>query len=216
MPTIEQIRAARALLGWNQHDLANKAGLSQTGIARIENGTNQPNSKTIEKISKAFDDADIEFLGDAGLRKKSGEIKIFEGVDGFRQFMNDIYNTAREQGGEFCLHNAKPDNWYKWLGEDWFNMHSKRMSDLGDRVSFKITAEEGNTNLISNEFAEYRWFPKEHFDDQCIYAYGDRLAFVNFKEKDILVRMLQDQSFSEGFRVLFNIAWDSVAIKIPQ
>lgn len=216
MPTIEQIRAARALLGWNQHDLANKAGLSQTGIARIENGTNQPNSKTIEKISKAFDDADIEFLGDAGLRKKSGEIKIFEGVDGFRQFMNDIYNTAREQGGEFCLHNAKPDNWYKWLGEDWFNMHSKRMSDLGDRVNFKITAEEGNTNLISSEFAEYRWFPKEHFDDQCIYAYGDRLAFVNFKEKDILVRMLQDKSFSEGFRVLFNIAWDSVAIKIPQ
>ena len=92
MPTIEQIRAARALLGWNQHDLANKAGLSQTGIARIENGTNQPNSKTIEKISTAFDDADIEFLGDAGLRKKSGEIKIFEGVDGFRQFMNDPAN----------------------------------------------------------------------------------------------------------------------------
>ncbi|MBL4805119.1 MAG: helix-turn-helix transcriptional regulator [Alphaproteobacteria bacterium] len=216
MPTIEQIRAARALLGWNQHDLANKAGLSQTGIARIENGTNQPNSKTIEKISKAFDEADIEFLGDAGLRKKSGEIKVFEGVDGFRQFMNDIYNTAREQGGEFCLHNAKPDNWYKWLGEDWFAMHSKRMSDLGDRVTFKITAEEGNTNLISSEFAEYRWFPAEQFDDQCIYAYGDRLAFVNFKEKDILVRMLQDKSFSEGFRVLFNIAWDSVAIKIPQ
>ena len=50
MPTIEQIRAARALLDWSQSDLADKAGLSQTGIARIENGTNQPNSSTLEKI----------------------------------------------------------------------------------------------------------------------------------------------------------------------
>ena len=214
MPTIEQIRAARALLGWNQHDLADKAGLSQTGIARIENGTNQPNSKTLAKIETAFDQAEIEFLGDAGLRKRSGEIKVFQGADGFKEFMNDIYHVAKEQGGEFCLHNAKPDNWYKWLGEDWFKMHSERMANLGDQIRFKITAEEGNTNLISSKFAEYRWFPKELFDDQCIYAYGDRLAFVNFRENDILIRMLQDKSFAEGFRILFNIAWDGVAIKI--
>ena len=216
MPTIEQIRAARALLGWNQHDLAEKAGLSQTGIARIENGTNQPNSKTLEKIGNAFDNADIEFLGDTGLRKRTGEIKMYRGSDGFKEFMNDVYEVAKVTGGEFCLHNAKPDNWYKWLGEDWFNMHSERMSKLGDKISFKITAEEGNTRLISSAFAEYRWFPSELFDDQCIYSYGDRLAFVNFREEDILIRLLQDKSFAEGFRVLFNIAWDRVAIKIPQ
>ena len=54
MPTIEQIRAARALLGWSQSDLADRADLSQTGIARIENGTNKPNSKTLEKIKAAL------------------------------------------------------------------------------------------------------------------------------------------------------------------
>lgn len=214
MPTIEQIRAARALLGWNQHELADKAGLSQTGIARIENGTNQPNSKTLKKIETAFDAADIEFLGASGLRKRTGEIKTLQGVDGFKEFMNDIYAVAKDQGGEICLHNAKPDNWYKWLGADWFKMHSERMADLGDKIRFKITAEEGNHNLISSAFAEYRWFPKELFNEQCIYAYGNKLAFINFSPEDILIRVLEDKGFSEGFRVLFNIAWDNVAIPI--
>ena len=36
MPTIEQIRAARALLGWSQSDLADRADLSQTGIALFD------------------------------------------------------------------------------------------------------------------------------------------------------------------------------------
>ena len=142
MPTIEQIRAARALLDWSQSDLANYAGLSQTGIARIENGTNQPNSSTLEKISAAFEDADIEFLGMTGLRKNSGEIKTFRGAEGFRNFMDDLYDTAKTTGGEICLHNAKPGNWRKWLGEEWFQMHSKRMSDLGDKIDFRITVEE--------------------------------------------------------------------------
>ena len=216
MPTIEQIRAARALLGWSQHDLADKAGLSQTGIARIENGTNQPNSKTIDKINTAFDIADVEFLGSSGVRKRSGEIKTYRYADGFKEFLNDVYDVAKTQGGEFCLHNAKPDNWIKWLGEDWFKMHSDRMADLGDQLKFKITAEEGNTNLISSGFAEYRWFPKELFNDQCIYAYGDQLAFVTFRDDEVFVRVLRDSAFSEGFRVLFNIAWEGIAIKIPQ
>jgi len=214
MPTIEQIRAARALLGWSQHDLADKADLSQTGIARIENGTNQPNSKTIQKIETAFDAADVEFLGSSGVRKRTGEIRTLHGVDGFKELLNDVYFTAKEEGGEYRLHNANPDNWIQWLGEDWFNMHSERMAALTNGMNFKITTEEGNDNLISSSFAEYRWFPSELFDDDCIYAYGNKLAFVTFGDDDIFIRILNDKSFAQGFRILFDIAWNGVAIKI--
>lgn len=216
MLTIEQIRAARALLDWSQSDLAEHSGLSQTGIARIENGTNQPNSRTLTKIQEAFDKADIEFLGTSGLRKKSGEIKVLRGQEGFRKFMDDVYEVAKTTGGEICLHNAKPENWYKWLGEDWFKMHSQRMAKLGNKINFKITAEEGNTLFISSEFAEYRWFPLELFHEHCIYAYGNKLAFLNFSEDTVLIRILEDKAFAEGFRILFNIAWDGVAIVPPK
>lgn len=216
MPTLEQIRAARALLGWSQSDLANRAGLSQTGIARIENGTNHPNSQTLSKIERAFEDNDIEFMGSNGLRKKTDEVKTLRGTDGFKEFMNDVFHTAKSEGGTICLHNARPSNWYKWLGEDWFHMHSDRMRNLGDRIVFRITAEEGTMNLISSAFAEYRWFPKELFNQQSVYAYGNKLAFMTFKEDDVVIRILDNKEFSDGFRILFDIAWDSVAIKIPK
>ena len=93
MPTVEQIRAARALIGWSQGDLADHAGLSQTGIARIENGTNHPNSTTIEKIRSAFERVNVEFLDDSGVRKRSGQVQMLRGVQGIRQFFNELYNT---------------------------------------------------------------------------------------------------------------------------
>lgn len=213
MPTIEQIRAARALLDWSQSDLANFAGLSQTGIARIENGTNQPNSSTLEKIKGAFENSNIEFLGTSGVRRNSGEVKTFRSIEGFREFMNDIYDTAKAQGGEICLHNAKPQNWRKWLGDEWFKMHSARMAALGNKIDFRITTEEGNRDFISSEFAEYRWFPADLFNEQSFYAYGKKLAFVNFSDDDVSVSVLDNKNFAEGFRILFNIAWDQVAKK---
>lgn len=211
MPSIEQIRAARALLGWSQSDLADRADLSQTGIARIENGTNRPNSKTLEKIEAAFDHADIEFLGFDGVRRRVGEVRTLEGIDGFKAFLDSLYDVAKTQGGDIILHNAKPANWKKWLGEDWWEMHSNRMKRLGDHIHYRITTKEGTTDFISNDFAHYRWFPADLFNDQSIYTYGDKLAFVTFGEDSIQIRVLDNQHFARGFKVLFDIAWEKVA-----
>ena len=123
MPTIAQIRAARALLDWSQSDLASHAGLSQTGIARIENGTNKPNSSTIVKIRGAFDQGDIEFIGDSGVKKRTGEIKTLRGKDGFSFFLDDVYETALANGTvdnpcQVYLSNVVHENWTKWMGSD--------------------------------------------------------------------------------------------------
>ena len=59
--------------------MAEYADLSQTGIARIENGTNKPNSTTLNKIMTAFEQADIEFIGDTGVKKRTSEIRTLRG-----------------------------------------------------------------------------------------------------------------------------------------
>lgn len=212
MPTIEQIRAARALIGWSQGELAAQSGLSQTGIARIENGTNQPNSSTIQKIIKAFDLADIEFIGESGVRKRSGEIQTLTGEQGFRDFMNDVYEIAKEQGGEICLYNAYPENWNKFLGQSWYEMHSKRMQKISDNYVFRVSVNEGEGQFIGKDFVEYRWFPKEIFNEQSFYAYGDRLAFLNFTENNVVINVIKNKDFADGFRALFNIAWNNVSV----
>lgn len=48
------IVANRMQRNWSQAELAQKAGLHQSQVARIENGEQLPNSQTLGKIAKAF------------------------------------------------------------------------------------------------------------------------------------------------------------------
>ena len=74
MITAEQCRAARGLLGWNQHDLAKAAGVGIVTVHQFEVGLRQPRRATLEVIRRAFETAGIEFIdengGGAGLRMK--------------------------------------------------------------------------------------------------------------------------------------------------
>jgi transcriptional regulator with XRE-family HTH domain len=62
-----QIRAARALLGWKQLDLAKGAGVSEITIKNIERGVTDARGSTLAAIQDAFYKAGIVFLdrGDA-------------------------------------------------------------------------------------------------------------------------------------------------------
>lgn len=211
MPSIEQIRAARALLDWSQSDLAEKSGLSQTGIARLENGTHSPGSATLEKIEAAFDKADIEFLDISGVRKRSGQIKIYRGKDDFRRFMDDVYITARDIGGDICLFNARPQNWLTLLGKQWCVMHANRMAKIKENYNFRTIARYKDQHLIGQAFMEYRWIPENMFNERAFYCYGDKLAFLDFKNDNIDIWVLKHKEFAEGFRTLFQISWDNVA-----
>jgi transcriptional regulator with XRE-family HTH domain len=64
-----QIRAARALLGWSQTDLAHVAGIGLATLQRIEQteGVVKGNFSTILKIQKALEEAGIRFTdGETG------------------------------------------------------------------------------------------------------------------------------------------------------
>ena len=220
MPTIEQIRAARALIGWSQGDLADHAGLSQTGIARIENGTNQPNSSTIEKIKKAFDHADIEFIGDNGVKRKKGEVKVYKGADGFSFFLDDVYNTAIQNGTienptQIYLSNVVHNNWVKWMGPEKWEHHVDRMIKDKEIMDVRIIVKEGDSFFPAKEYSQYKWMPQEIFSDKSFYSYHDRLAFLNFKEDDVEIMIMRHPEFAQGYRNLFLIAWDTAAKTPP-
>lgn len=76
MITARQIRAARALLGWSQQELADKAIVSLNAVVRIEKEKVDPRASTLNAIETAFKKAGIEFLGTdsrgEGVRLSSG------------------------------------------------------------------------------------------------------------------------------------------------
>lgn len=67
MITSEQVRAARALLRWEQKDLADASKVSLPSIKRLEGqpGELAAQERTVTAIIKAFIEAGVVFLGTA-------------------------------------------------------------------------------------------------------------------------------------------------------
>ena len=68
MTTIRQVKAARALLGWSQSDLARHSGISEPTIARLEliDGELGGRGETVRKIRTALEASGIEFIEENG------------------------------------------------------------------------------------------------------------------------------------------------------
>jgi transcriptional regulator with XRE-family HTH domain len=68
----EQCRAARALLGWTQRELAAKARVGLITVRHFETAAHVPRLATLDAIKRAFESAGIEFIdengGGAGVR----------------------------------------------------------------------------------------------------------------------------------------------------
>jgi transcriptional regulator with XRE-family HTH domain len=65
--TIEQLRAARSLLGWSQSKLAQQAGVSVPTVKRVETGTGpRVSDQARAKLQRALEAAGIVFLNENG------------------------------------------------------------------------------------------------------------------------------------------------------
>jgi transcriptional regulator with XRE-family HTH domain len=79
MITRAQCRAARALLEWNQQELALKASVGIVTVHQFESGVSQPRRSTLDVIRRAFESAGVEFIdengGGPGVRLKKRQQK---------------------------------------------------------------------------------------------------------------------------------------------
>ena len=68
MRSVRQIKAARALLGWSQEDLARYSTVSEPTIARLESTDGELGGRaaTIAKIVDAIEKAGVEFIEENG------------------------------------------------------------------------------------------------------------------------------------------------------
>ena len=77
LSTVQQLRGARAMLGWSQKELADRSGLSVPTIKRLESGSGllAIRLSTLQKLQTTLEKAGILFLsedetGGPGLRPK--------------------------------------------------------------------------------------------------------------------------------------------------
>ena len=76
MISAEQIRAARALLGWTQADLARRSGISEVAIKNVERGMTDPRSSTLRALITAFEKAGVIFLPSGNTRDGGPGVRL--------------------------------------------------------------------------------------------------------------------------------------------
>ncbi|TDK49708.1 helix-turn-helix domain-containing protein [Antarcticimicrobium luteum] len=66
--SVEQVKAARALLRWSQGDLANRSGVSLPTIKRLEAATGEIGGRvdTANSIRAALESAGVQFIEENG------------------------------------------------------------------------------------------------------------------------------------------------------
>lgn len=66
MVSPRQIRAARALLGWSQQQLADAAIISLNALIRLERGQVDSRVSTLNAVTRALTKAGVEFIPSNG------------------------------------------------------------------------------------------------------------------------------------------------------
>ncbi|PZQ48873.1 MAG: hypothetical protein DI551_00650 [Micavibrio aeruginosavorus] len=163
MATGKQIAAARALAGWDQKDLAARAGLTQQTISNIEAGGGAQ-AATLQKIHRAFAPLGIS-ITPTGISQIEPDIITFE------DFM-DVLADARvilKRGQDICFHCADDRRSDEAVTEVLRALEK-------DGIKLRFTYEEGNS-FFSTSPANYRWIPAAYFASaQVQVIYADRVV----------------------------------------
>ncbi len=203
---VNQIRAARGLLGWSQKELAKRSGVSDVSIINYEKGKRTPHQNTLNKIIQAFQLGGVDFTEDGGVRPRQSRIITYEGREGFIKFFDDIYEVVKShEKPDLCITNVREALYDKWLG-NFEPIHNKRMTaESGSKI--RALLKEGDKHLTSQTYAEYRWLKSEQFADTSLYLYGDKCAFIDFQEESVKVTVVEDKAVSDSLRKMFDIVW---------
>lgn len=210
MITLEQIKAARALLNWNQEVLAAAAGISKPALANLESGKVMPRTETLQAITKALEEAGVEFTEGPGVRL-SGEtlrVQIFEGNDAIFRLWKDQQETLKG-GGERLITGLNERMFDGLAGKQRFRTILEKFRAQG--ITSRLLVEDGDTYFVE-PVSHYRWVSKEMFSQVPYFVYANKYAIL-LTEPFTRVVLIENKAIADSYRKQFNAIWD--AAKIP-
>lgn len=203
-----QIKAARALLGLSQEELAGRTGLSITTIRKIENGEISPRSTTMNAIRRAVEDAGWEFIYPEGIRRRQESVIVYEGADSTDLFFNDMLDTVRQKGGEVCGSLVSQDMLVHSLGAHAKN-NADRLTKLNEATSIKCLVEEPDDMPILLPRYQFKIASKRHMSAVPYFVYGDKQVIVIPEGREhFKYYVIPNISMAQKYRTHFLNLWE--------
>lgn len=188
--TLEQIKAARALLDWTQKDLAEYADLNPALVANYESGRTK-SSEVGSAIYKALVANGIEFTGGGVLPRQVSSYML----DSYMDLLEDIEKNIPD-GGEVLKHCVDDRRSNQQVID-----YVAKMRNSGVRE--RMTIADDN-NFITGDPKDYRQIPADYFaSSEVVITYADKVAF--FVDAKALV--IKSQTLSNVFKDQFEYWW---------
>ena len=199
---INQIKAARTLLGWSQKMLAMQAGLSLPALANLERGAVKSRPRTLHQLRAALENSGVEFIEGPGVRLR-GEPFEFRKFSG-RYFVDNITNDI--------VANLFAPNEVCGIGIDELNF--RKYSSDQDRIYIEHISKHKIRQRFISPFGgkvmyntkNYRFLPRDVVGNIFWFTYADRLILVNWK-KPAQALWIRNPSIAETYRRQFEIMW---------
>ena len=188
--SIEQIKAARALLKWTQKDLAAYAGLNDDQVHSFESGRTR-SLDVLEAIQEAFTAHGIDFPDGGVLPRRVSSYLL----DSYMDLLDDIGRSMPE-GGEVLKHCVDDRRSSPEVIEK-----TSQMRQTGIRE--RRTISEDN-DYVTGDPEDYRQIPAGYFaSSEVVIIYLNKVAF--FVEGRALV--IVSESLAKVFRDQFEYWW---------
>lgn len=207
MITIEQCRAARGLLDWTQQDLAQASGLSKTAINNFEKGHSDIKYESLKALRLAFEGADIEFIGEDGIRRKSETMRILKGPDAARNLLDDVYETLKAAGGEILMShvgNKRPGNSSKQFAKQLLRIKNSWMKE-------RIICSEDFMKELAPLNINCRCLPDDSLQSGLMTAiYGTKVGIEFWGGS--MIAIIESAEACAAERERFEILWHSALV----
>ncbi|MGE0109938.1 MAG: helix-turn-helix domain-containing protein [Bdellovibrionales bacterium] len=215
MITGNQIRAARALIGMSQDELAEETGLTPQAIRKIEAGSVTPREGTLDDITNAFYKKRIEFTDNSGVRFIPEDVRVLNGNHGFEVFTDLIFSTMQISGG-MIRQNGIPEAYFESCNDAIAAKHRNRMGPLVQSrrdILVRTILSHGDTDFISTDYAEYRWHPLSAPPPVPYYIFGNYIGIFALGVKPApKIILISSPIISETFSTQFDLSWDVAEI----
>jgi transcriptional regulator with XRE-family HTH domain len=203
--------AARGLVDCSIEDLAATAGISRDALSKIERGHSRPQRATIETLVSALLQMGVIFTEDNGVRLRNDMFRVIEGDDAYLRLLEDVFITLRGTGAEILflyIDNEKSPQ--AVIDSDLRMRH--------DGLRFRSLIDEDKPYCLY-PLKEYRCIPHEHFHNNPIVIYGDKVGvFINASSLADPGRrachLTHNASYANAMRRIFEALW--VTHKMPK
>ncbi|MCL2468704.1 MAG: helix-turn-helix domain-containing protein [Alphaproteobacteria bacterium] len=200
MPSGQQIRAARILARWDAQELAQRVGLSRVSIQNIERGESIPKTETLEKITRVFARAGIEFIGQRGVAFRDDQIVTLHGDHIFFRLLDDVIAELKDQPHPEVLFSCVDESVMSSVVIE----NIRRLRGAG--IAMRSLIKEGDFYL-RGDLKDYRFLPAPYWHHNSILIYGDKIATL-LSDTAIIVR---NAPIAQAQKNMFDFVWDHAA-----